>query len=601
MNLKSTFLQFAFFIILNFTATQTVSSQCFQIESVLVDACGQEEGLNEMVRFKVGQTALNTTSLSVNWPNNPWQGLVKNNVTASKTAALNADILDAGGCGQLLEPVNGVLPANANVILVTSFNMDTQLNSFGALTETIYIIYQNNPTTASGHFANSGTGNRTLTISFGSCSDTITYNRALLVDTNGQTIAADGATVLFTASGSPTYINNGCSAPVPPFTVDAGLNSVNACAGETITLNGAAQGHSAVRWSAASGIFSNASNLNTNYILSQTATGIIDITLTATNSCGVEITDIIRVQVTNSRIPDFPTTIELCTGSIAPVLNATSPNGIVGNWTPSIINNNVGGSYRFEPNANQCATGIVLQVNVTNSRIPDFPTTLELCTGSIAPVLNATSPNGISGNWTPSIINNNVGGSYRFVPNANQCAQEVILQVSVSHFDFDIQQGCEDTTYMLRTKLNDDTLSDTFEYKWTDSSGKTIGSSQDFNISEIATDETVFPQTYTLEISENGGCSSIKKSVVAGIFCSIPKGISPNNDAKNDVFDLTGLGVQELVIFNRYGTEVYRCSNYTIQWNGTSKKGELLPVATYYYSIATYSGQNFTGWVYLNY
>jgi len=601
MNLKSTFLQFAFFIILNFTATQTVSSQCFQIESVLVDACGQEEGLNEMVRFKVGQTALNTTSLSVNWPNNPWQGLVKNNVTASKTAALNADILDAGGCGQLLEPVNGVLPANANVILVTSFNMDTQLNSFGALTETIYIIYQNNPTTASGHFANSGTGNRTLTISFGSCSDTITYNRALLVDTNGQTIAADGATVLFTASGSPTYINNGCSAPVPPFTVDAGLNSVNACAGETITLNGAAQGHSAVRWSAASGIFSNASNLNTNYILSQTATGIIDITLTATNSCGVEITDIIRVQVTNSRIPDFPTTIELCTGSIAPVLNAASPNGIVGNWTPSIINNNVGGSYRFEPNPNQCATGIVLQVNVTNSRIPDFPATLELCTGSIAPVLNATSPNGIVGNWTPSVINNNVSGSYRFVPNANQCATGIVLQVSVSQFDFDIQQGCEDKIYMLRAVPNDNTISDTFEYKWTDGSGKIIGRSQDLNISEIATDETVFPQTYTLEISENGGCSSIKKAVVAGIFCSIPKGLSPNNDTKNDVFDLTGLGVQELVIFNRYGTEVYRCSNYTNQWNGASKKGELLPVATYYYSIATYSGQNFTGWVYLNY
>ncbi|HRN99877.1 MAG TPA: hypothetical protein PLA69_11305, partial [Flavobacterium sp.] len=80
------------------------SAQCIQIESILVDACGAQEGLNEMVRFKVGNAAVNTSNLLVDWPNNNWQGLLQNATTAAKVAALNADIAAAGGCAQLIEP-----------------------------------------------------------------------------------------------------------------------------------------------------------------------------------------------------------------------------------------------------------------------------------------------------------------------------------------------------------------------------------------------------------------------------------------------------------------------------------------------------------------
>ncbi|RYZ79130.1 MAG: hypothetical protein EOP06_27775, partial [Proteobacteria bacterium] len=155
------------FLCLSLFTITTTFSQCIQIESILVDACGPQEGLNEMVRFKVGGAPVNTNTMSVDWPNNPWQGLIKNATTAAKVAVLNGDILDAGGCGQLIEPTNGVLPANASVILVTSFNIDTALNAFGPITDTIYIIFQNNATTASGHFANFGDGLRTLELSFG--------------------------------------------------------------------------------------------------------------------------------------------------------------------------------------------------------------------------------------------------------------------------------------------------------------------------------------------------------------------------------------------------------------------------------------------------
>jgi hypothetical protein len=58
-----------------------------------VDARPIAEGLNEMVRFKVGATNLNTSNLSVVSPNNLKCCLVQDATTASKTAALNADIL----------------------------------------------------------------------------------------------------------------------------------------------------------------------------------------------------------------------------------------------------------------------------------------------------------------------------------------------------------------------------------------------------------------------------------------------------------------------------------------------------------------------------
>ncbi len=81
----------------------------------------------------------------------------------------------------------------------------------------------------------------------------------------------------------------------------------------------------------------------------------------------------------------------------------------------------------------------------------------------------------------------------------------------------------------------------------------------------------------------------------------IPKGISPNGDGDNDTFDLTGLGVKELSIINRYGMEVYSFSGkYTNQFVGNTKNGNHLPDGTYFYSISFENGKAVTGWVYIN-
>ncbi|HBX51032.1 MAG: hypothetical protein A2309_06895 [Bacteroidetes bacterium RIFOXYB2_FULL_35_7] len=193
----------------------TVPSECFEIQSILVDACQTTEGYQEMVFFQVGTTSLNTSDLDVTWASsNIWQGVCTDPVFV---ANVNATIT---GGGQLIEPIGGVIPAGANVVLITSSGLLTQsFNSFVNLSGPLYVIFQCGSVNTGGHFANAGTGTRTLIMNFGAgCSDVVTYDRALLVDQSGATIAADGAYVNFSYSGNASYENYGC---VAPFTIQA--------------------------------------------------------------------------------------------------------------------------------------------------------------------------------------------------------------------------------------------------------------------------------------------------------------------------------------------------------------------------------------------
>ena len=58
-------------------AKAQMPSKCFEIESILVDACisatecpGGQEGQNEMVRFRTGPDPVALGDISISWPNN---------------------------------------------------------------------------------------------------------------------------------------------------------------------------------------------------------------------------------------------------------------------------------------------------------------------------------------------------------------------------------------------------------------------------------------------------------------------------------------------------------------------------------------------------
>jgi gliding motility-associated-like protein len=76
---------------------------------------------------------------------------------------------------------------------------------------------------------------------------------------------------------------------------------------------------------------------------------------------------------------------------------------------------------------------------------------------------------------------------------------------------------------------------------------------------------------------------------------SLPQAITPNEDGYNDSFEIQGLEYypnNELIIFNRWGSEVFRTTNYQNDWKGQSNSnlnfgGDELPSGTYYYLFDT--------------
>lgn len=332
-----TIIIYAVFIVFTGKVKAQITS-CFQINSILVDACAPSglEGQNEMVSFQVGPQALNTSDMNVTWATASiqWLGVCQTSETAAKVAELNATI---EACGWLLEPTNGILPANSKVILVTSVAMDVASNSFAGLTDTTYMLFHCG-TSTTGHFANymANGGTRTLSMSFANpagCSQSVTYDRALLVNQNGQQGAADGATVNFDAQGNANYINNGCNAPFVPLSAAwTPPSNGNVCVNSfQLNLNAVVTGNPGGTWSGegVNGIFFFPSGLN----------GPIEVTYTVTQgSCSVSETNIINV----NPLPDatFSNPGPICSSAGPLNLNTLITGTPGGNFTGSGVVNN---------------------------------------------------------------------------------------------------------------------------------------------------------------------------------------------------------------------------------------------------------------------
>jgi gliding motility-associated-like protein len=186
----------------------------------------------------------------------------------------------------------------------------------------------------------------------------------------------------------------------------------------------------------------------------------------------------------------------------------------------------------------------------------------------------------------------------------NACSQTISGSAIITitpELTFTIDRLCQNN--MLQLEIIDANFNaETVTYTWTQGT-TTIGTSAIFNVDEYLVENptAMLPMIFTLTVSVNG-CSYQQNYIVENNPCRlIPRGISPNNDQVNDTFDLTGFGVKDIIIFNRYGVKVFSYSgNYTDQWKGQSESGNDLPDGTYFYSIHTAEGAERTGWVYIN-
>lgn len=207
-------------------------AQCPSISSICIKSCASPEGLNEFFIFTTGTSAINVNDIDIDWATTTiaFAGFVQNTTTNTKVANANAAIDNANGCGNLIEPT-GTIPANSKVLVFTSYNADFSAFSFGALGEDIYVLFTNN-SNSTGHFANNGSGTRSMTLSIGgtlNCSQTVTYDRS-------QVSTANGASVSFSSTGTPSYFVNNCIVPSAP-AIGPDLTLVSASADASTCIN----------------------------------------------------------------------------------------------------------------------------------------------------------------------------------------------------------------------------------------------------------------------------------------------------------------------------------------------------------------------------
>ncbi|MCX7606246.1 MAG: PKD domain-containing protein [Bacteroidia bacterium] len=102
------------------------------------------------------------------------------------------------------------------------------------------------------------------------------------------------------------------------------------------------------------------------------------------------------------------------------------------------------------------------------------------------------------------------------------------------------------------------------------------------------------PQVYRVEvvyIDQEGCVDTFRYALDSDLAISralfIPNVFSPNGDGINDVFRILGSPecIQELIIYDRWGTELYSTRVAPFQWDGRTRAGERLPEGAYVYLI----------------
>jgi len=405
---------FTFFFLPFSSIKAQTTTNCLEVENILAAACSPLgfEGQNEMVRILTGPNPIFANQMNITWAtvNAPYSGWVKNTTTANKTAQINASILS---CGYVIEPPNNwLIPANKKVLIVTSYNMIPTANSFANLTDTLYILYHNNILTT-GYFKNydaslnPGNSTRNLSISYPGCAtETVTYD-ALLLDHTGSS-SNPGASVSFTQSGTPSYYNNGCTAPISQFSVDAGPNPAPACPGGTVSLSGSVIGNSTFRqWTGGTGTFSSPSANNTNYILGANQTASFWLYYTAKGVCADTLKDsvLITIQQQNPITINASGPLSICTGTNLTL--TASGGGTTYQWTggPATAQYTINTPGTYTVNSSDACYNYQQSVTVTASSTPSISINQNdttICNGTplqvtVTPSTNITWSNGASG------------------------------------------------------------------------------------------------------------------------------------------------------------------------------------------------------------
>ena len=609
---SSAFLLFLLAALLPLAMLGQVPDKCFEIEGFLVDACnpiaqcpGSSEGQNEMFRFRTGGDPLALADIAVQWPNNPWRGFVQNATTAALTLELNATI---EGCGLLLEPPAGIVPPGSTVIVVTSTEMCTAGNSFAALADTVYLTFQA-PGNTLGHFANHNNGPEVVPAPIGGvstrtlimthlptlCGDTATYDRQELVNIQGSyggpAALNDGATALFSWPGVPvvSYVNFGCLAPYEPLLVSATAASPVACAGDTIAVQGNAQGgFTTVFWQGGLGTFIDPNEPSTGYVPAAGESGMVTLSYCAVGACGLPVCGDVTIEVAEAPFVSIIGDAEACVGNSI-VLTAVGGGALL--WSTGSADTNITvtdpGTYSVSASTG-CGTAQAA-ITVAFVEAPQAAILGELfaCPQTVLTASGDGAYLWSTGSTDASIVVSEPGIYTLVVTNAcgtSDAFVEVLENPLTAAFQPSTFSGEAPLTVSY---ANLSTPADAV-FSWDLGDGTS-------SLSTAPTHTYTQPGSYTVTLTASmGACSASNTATITvgeantgEVGIRVPNVFSPNGDGVNDVLEVftTGITALDMRIYNRWGQLVARLEGVGRTWDGRTMAGMGVPDGTYYYEL----------------
>lgn len=276
-----------------------------------------------------------------------------------------------------------------------------------------------------------------------------------------------------------------------------------------------------------------------------------------------------------------PLTTTYCLNAIPENLPSASSNAtpILGTWSPSAINTSISGTttYTFTPQTGPCEIITPYQINITvgNNFSPDFPSTISLCSGDIPPILATTSPNGISGTWSPATIDNLTSGNYTFTPSLGSCANPQTISVTI------LESQLQSFSYSVSgifTENQSITINafPTGNYYYQLDNGA---------LQESPVFENVSIGNHTIIVLDSNGCGYF---ITEDVFIlNYPNYFTPNDDGINDFWTIEGISILnnwKITIFDRFGKLLTQLNPVNSAWDGTFNNNKL-PSTDYWFRL----------------
>ncbi len=182
---------------------------------IVANACGNE-GNNELFFFQNGSSTFDINDLTANY-----NGTIRTVFTpdVDLTAALNNQATCSSVTPLFVSPADGLIPPYAKVLIFTSTNGQADIYDFNILCGTgPYYVFEDQGSNGSGSQFPDGTNGacnapiQNFSLSFGSgIVSTVSWSPCNLTGTDGLPGKEDGALIMFSSAGTPSYLNYGCN------------------------------------------------------------------------------------------------------------------------------------------------------------------------------------------------------------------------------------------------------------------------------------------------------------------------------------------------------------------------------------------------------